>query len=363
MKTQSGLMLALLPFLFGLVAACGASTEKPGAPPRPSDPPEADAAGSPSVEVGARPYQVDLPSPSDGTAVGGATDDSAPHSTAPAAGGAAGGAQADDETVAAPRVVSVWPESGARAVGAGAHIVIEFSRPMDPRTTLAAWQSDALPRDQVDFTWNDDGTVLTVTPQRPLEYAHATLSDDEHPELAARSYGYTLSSLATDRLGRALAATAVSFSTLREFTHTLHSLDELTGIVVDPQQPEQLTGFATIDLAPLPPDIRVLERAVARTSEYQLPAPVTVSQVAFEQLDASALLAPSRGAVTTLPAGTSGALLIPESLWRFLAADYRARTGARTYSQYRFDLPPGTDAHVAERLLKDSMLELDYVAP
>lgn len=360
MQTQTGLTLALFPFVFHL-AACGASAEK-ATDPAPPSAPAADA--DPAQPTHARPYLVDFPgydSPNAAGAAGAAGDEAAP--AAASTGGAAGAAAVDDETAAEPHIVSVSPENGAVAVAAGARIVIEFSQPMDAAATLNAWQSDALPRGGVDFAWNDAGTVLTVTPQTPLEYARAALSDAERLELAARRYDYTLSHVATDRAGHALAETTVSFSTLREIAHTLHNVPELTGIVADPEAPGSLTGFLTVDLAPLPPNIRVLERALARTSEYQLFAPVTVSQVAFSTLDASALEAEPRGVLGTLPAGTTGDLLLPESLWHFLAADYRARSGARTYSQYRFDLPPGSSAAVAEKLLKDGVLQLDYLAP
>lgn len=366
MQTQSTLSLALLPFLFGLSAACGATAEKHDAPTLASTPSQAGAEDGPAAMI--RPYQVDVPGLSPSSSAGGTTGtETAPGSLVEAAAGGAEGAvetvAVDDETVAAPSIVSVTPSNGATGILANEHIVIEFSQPMDPRNTVEAWRSDTLPRSALDFTWNEASTVLTVTAKQPLEYAHTSLNDTEHLELAARGYGYTLSSQATDRDGRALAETTVQFSTLREVSHTLHSVPQLTGVVESPELPASITGFVTVDLAPLPPGIRVLEHAVARTSEYRLAAPVVVSQVAFARLDLSALTAESRGVVATLPAGTSGDLLVPESLWRFLAADYRARSGARTLSQYRFDLPPGSDASVAGKLLEDASLELEYLVP
>jgi hypothetical protein len=345
----------LFPFVFGL-AACGARADRAAEPAPPSAPSADVDEGQPTQ---ARPYLFDVPASLGSLDAAGA----AGVSNEQASAGGAAGAAVDDPTVTEPHIVSVSPENGAVAVAADARIVIEFSQPMDAASTLSAWQSDSLPRDSVAFAWNDAGTVLTVTPQQPLEYAHAALSDAERLELAAKGYAYTLTGAATDRAGHAMAEITVTFSTLREIAHTLHNVPELTGIVVDPQAPALATGFLTVDLAPLPPNIRFLERAVGRTSEYQLFAPVTVSQVAFRRLDASALEAEPRRVVGILPAGTTGDLPLPESLWHFLTADYRARSGARTYSQYRFDLPPGSNAAVAEKLLKDSVLELDYLAP
>ncbi|HVY26761.1 MAG TPA: Ig-like domain-containing protein [Polyangiaceae bacterium] len=363
MQTQSARRLALLPFLFGLSAACGATAEKHGAPALPSTPSEAGADDGPAAMI--RPYQVDVPRLTASPGAGGANDaETAPGSSVePNAAGAAGTPASDDETVAAPRIVSVSPSNGATGVRADERIAIEFSQPMDRRATAAAWRSDTLPRSAVDFAWNDTGTTLIVTPKQPLEYAHTALNDDERMELAARGYDYTLSGQAADGPGHALAETTVRFSTLREISHTLHSFRELSGVVSNPERPEELAGFVTVDLAPLPAGIRMLEHAVARTSEYRLLAPVVVSQVAFARLDASALTAQSRGVVTTLPAGTSGDLLVPQSLWHFLAADYRARNAARTFTQYRFDLPPGSDGSVVAKLLEDASLELDYLVP
>src|SRR5262249_43931960 len=70
---------------------------------------------------------------------------------------------------------------------------------------------------QATYSWNADGTVMTVKPSQPLKYATG-----EHSKLAsvaAKTYAGTLNTSALDLAGNALAKeVAFSFSTLGQIS-------------------------------------------------------------------------------------------------------------------------------------------------
>ncbi|HVJ19198.1 MAG TPA: Ig-like domain-containing protein [Polyangiaceae bacterium] len=115
----------------------------------------------------------------------------------------------DDE---APTIVQTWPEAGASGVLTDETIALEFSEPMDREATEAAFTSAELPSDAVTFSWNSDSTLLTITPNDPLEYAVGL----DPATLVAKTYSYVLETGATDVAGNALADDfASSFDTAR----------------------------------------------------------------------------------------------------------------------------------------------------
>jgi Bacterial Ig-like domain len=137
----------------------------------------------------------------------------------------------------APTVVSVSPADGLRGVASGARIVVSFSRPMDQLATQAAYQSGSLPASGVTFDWDSAGTVLTITPNAPLDYARGM-----NTSVAAKAYGFKLTSVAKDKAGNALTPLNVGFTTLRDITVTLGDRANLSGTV-------QIDGTIT-DLIP-----------------------------------------------------------------------------------------------------------------
>jgi Bacterial Ig-like domain len=121
-------------------------------------------------------------------------------------------------TNTAPTVLSVSPADGATGVTADAKIVVTFSKPMDQAATPMAYQSTSLPLSGVSFTWDASGTVLTIKPNAPLDYARGTTFTT-----AATPYAFTLSATAKDKTGVALAPLTVGFTTLRLITLSLVS--------------------------------------------------------------------------------------------------------------------------------------------
>ena len=119
---------------------------------------------------------------------------------------------------APPTVVSVSPADGSTGVAADAKIVVTFSKPMDQPATQMAYQSTSLPPSAVSFTWDASGTVLTLKPNAPLEYAKGTTFTT-----AATAYAFTLTATAKDKSGIALAPLTSSFTTLHVVTLALLS--------------------------------------------------------------------------------------------------------------------------------------------
>lgn len=145
----------------------------------------------------------------------------------------------------------------------------------------------------------------------------------------------------------------------RQVTQTLVPVASLTGVVARPDEPQLAYGFLTFDLRDLPANILELDHASARAGDYVVQAPVPVFDVTFQTLEDAASALPNRF-ITTLPVGLHGDLLIPQALWPVLASDYQQRA-TQPYAQFRFDLPPGTDRASAQRLLRQTSLELAYL--
>jgi hypothetical protein len=130
--------------------------------------------------------------------------------------GSGGGGSTDDTT--APTIVSVLPDDGAGGVAEDAQIIITFSEAMDKAATQQAYQSATagLKASEVTFSWNADGTVLTITPNELLEYAAVTA-----PDADANEYAFSLSSVAADKAGNELEGADYSFTTLKRVTQTI----------------------------------------------------------------------------------------------------------------------------------------------
>jgi hypothetical protein len=123
----------------------------------------------------------------------------------------------------APSIVSVIPKNGAVGVTKDSNIVITFSEAMDKARTEQAFQAADIPG--FSFSWNEDGTVLTVDPSSDLVYAHCT----------GQVYNFTLSAGATDLAGNTLQAAPVgsSFTTLVRNSRLLYSVASEDGTLRD----------------------------------------------------------------------------------------------------------------------------------
>jgi hypothetical protein len=171
----------------------------------------------------------------------------------------------------APTVVSSTPTKGATGITKDSSIVIAFSEKMDQLSTQAAYQSADLPGVAVTFSWNAEGTELTITPNKPLSYVTGT-----NPTIAAKTYAFSITSTATDLAGNALTPFSSSFSTLKAITTSFTgeadrdgtvtnsgfvSTSDTTFLVGDGAANQALRGFLSFDLTFIFGDAVTIERA------------------------------------------------------------------------------------------------------
>jgi Bacterial Ig-like domain len=126
-----------------------------------------------------------------------------------------------------PTVVSIDPPDGAKGVKDDARIVITFSETMDQAATEDALQR-SLNFPSLTYSWNVEGTVLTIQPNDFLEYA---AGDD--PNIPAITYELSLLHTAKDVAGNALEAFSSSFSTLKVIVTSIYGAADLDGEVND----------------------------------------------------------------------------------------------------------------------------------
>jgi Big-like domain-containing protein len=263
-----------------------------------------------------------------------------------------------------PSVVSVSPPDGASAVASDAVLVLVFSVPMDRELTEGAYQSEGIPSDAVTFSWNEQSTELTITPNQPLEYASGTNPDN----VEARRYSFFLSASAADSTGQRLASPAeFSFSMLREIEATLLAVQDrdLTGswrsndtygagdcaraqintCVGDTRvagDDEQYKGFITFDLSELPSE---LEQISAARLDFEITGrsgnpfaglgALFLEHLSFEVIGPEAFQVPplaDLGRIAT--AGNAGTTL---SVDVSLAVESDAASRARTQYRLRFE--------------------------
>lgn len=119
-----------------------------------------------------------------------------------------------------PTIVSVSPANNATGVLKDVDIVITFSERMNQAATQAAYQSSTngiRPAD-VTFSWNTEGTVLTINPNTDLAYATGT-----NTSVVALTFTFNLTNTATDIAGNQLAPATFSFKTMRDIAQTLNA--------------------------------------------------------------------------------------------------------------------------------------------
>ncbi|HEX3852184.1 MAG TPA: Ig-like domain-containing protein [Polyangiaceae bacterium] len=285
-------------------------------------------------------------------------------------GGSAGVAGADSEPEReSPRVVSVTPKDGALGVRSTDKIAIYFSQPMVKESVELAYQSSDLPSASLTFAWNDDFTMLSVSPGAPLVYASGSAEADGSVAFAAKTYHFELADGATDSAGRALPALALSFSTLRQVLFALTAEEQLTGNWTDgegegihnclrsakaPYTPSvcigddaenvRYTGLLSFDLSSLPEHIAEFSSARLQASAIVYGAPESLGESSLEHVFFAALgqAALSTAAISTLgpfygaasvPSDTH--LVLSEDLTGSVADDYANRVARSNHSQYR----------------------------
>ena len=117
-----------------------------------------------------------------------------------------------------PAVVSISPDNGAVGVHSDTTIVILFSEAMNEDSVESGVSVSSVLDGDLDFSWNDNRTQLTVTPGTELVYATGTDPDSA----TAREYSVTIGMEAMDVEGNGIEAPFTSsFATLRQITEEL----------------------------------------------------------------------------------------------------------------------------------------------
>jgi methionine-rich copper-binding protein CopC len=284
-----------------------------------------------------------------------------------------------------PAVTAVNPPNGTTGVKADTAIVITFSEPMKQRETEEAFNSAnaGLRPSDVSFAWNQDGTVLTVTPDAPLNYATGT-----DPTTEALTYSFTFSDGAVDLAGNKLNPVSFGFKTLRRITATVTGDPEQDGSVdgktvhngsIDFTLTTSSQGFFGFNLSELPADLQATDitAAILRVNA-QFPAVFGAEVVELEHV--------LYGMTLTAPAATTSALHDLGSLqqdppieegWKSasvltaLQDDWVNRTSRGGRSQYRLRCTGCTVIfYAAEAMdsggnaqLKTPKLVLEYLVP
>ena len=122
-----------------------------------------------------------------------------------------------------PKIVSVSPANNSTGIADNVKIVVTFSEPMNKFVSKTAYQSvtDLIKPNQVTFSWNVPGTVLTIKPKTKLKYKEVTF-----PAYTAKGYQYifNITNAARDLAGNQLAnPQTIGFRTLLRETHTFYS--------------------------------------------------------------------------------------------------------------------------------------------
>ncbi len=279
----------------------------------------------------------------------------------------------------APSVVSVSPADGATGVAKDAPIVVTFSEPMNQGSAQAAFQSATL--GPATFSWNTEGTVMTVKPNAALAYTSS-----------GKAYTFSETTTATDRAGNALGSdTAATFKTYREITATLNSDPAVDGMVYNNNDVYKTTsilagdfadnssvrGFTSFDLSSLPdgltPDhiekasLRMYVANITGSPFSKLFPPVTCTPYCFflgksvvvESVNFGPSLTgtafdttPLGGLTAGLYGESSGPILLLGTTegWNsgdvsaMLRADWQEKTARGARSQYRLKFPLGTNS-------------------
>ena len=257
-----------------------------------------------------------------------------------------------------PRVLSVSPANGARGVSNDVEIVIEFSAPMDEAQTEAAYQSEGIPSSSVSFSWNEEGTELTITPNDPLDYP----SGSDPADVVSPPINFFLSTSAQDRAGRHLSAPAESsFALLRQINISLAAQQnrDLTGnwrsndtygqgdcarnqdtVCVGDSGTGgiQYKGFMSFALAGLPSDMAQLQSARLNFQITERPGnpfnglgALTLDHAAFEAIGPEAFEGDPLAALGRIATAGAAGTVLQVDVRNALAAD----VGKRDRAQFR----------------------------
>jgi Bacterial Ig-like domain len=275
----------------------------------------------------------------------------------------------------APTIISTTPANNGTGVLATDNIVITFSEPMNKSVTQSAYQAATtrIRPIEVQFTWNDAGTVLTVDPNVSLLIAAGA----DPATVTAVPYAFQITNLATDLAGNALTSASFSFTTQRRITQNLPGLASLSGAVratdgvtaCSGSRPcagdsgsggnLQWKGFISFDITGIPAGVQSFEFAnlnlnqvstfkdgVAGDPYGDLGGAVSLEHVNFDTMNLAAAFNPA--ALSTVGNISSNATLELKTLSVLAQVqnDYSNRVARGQRSQYRIVFPTVTDIDI-----------------
>jgi hypothetical protein len=264
----------------------------------------------------------------------------------------------------APSIVSITPHNGVIGVTKDSSIVITFSEAMDKTRTEQAFSSTTLPG--FSFSWNEDGTVLTVVPSSDLLYS-----------FEGKVYSFSLSAGATDLSGNALQGAPISssFTTLRQITVFLDSVAPADGSLRDedgainppascagesicvgdsgingPLDNSTYLGFLSFDLSSLPEALTEITAASLRITQTNTTgAPYTDlgdllwDHVFYDVLDANDAGTPALAVSGQLLSADAGNSTKTTDATSAVQNDWSNRAERGKRSQYRLRFAEETD--------------------
>jgi hypothetical protein len=292
----------------------------------------------------------------------------------------------------APTIVSTVPANSASGVLATDNIVITFNEPMNKLVTQSAYQSATagiLPS-QVVFTWNGEGTVLTIDPNADL-----TINAGADPAVVtAAPYAYQITNVATDLAGNPLSTASFSFTTQRRITQNLPGIAALTeevradgvvdgcGLICIGDSGDaanaQYKAFFGFDITGIPEGIQSFEFANLSLNQIQVlgtPYADLGGTLLVEHINVETLNLAAFNLVAIRPLGTISTDTTLEyktlDVLTALEEDYIQRTTRGNRSQYRliFPIVSNFDATFDGAQFADidvatpSILQVEYLLP
>jgi hypothetical protein len=244
-------------------------------------------------------------------------------------------------------------------------IVVTFDEPMDQTATEASYQSEQLPSSQVTFSWNADGTVLTITPKAALAYSTGT----DPAKVPAQRIDFFISTTAQDLKGEMLAGPVESsFSLLRQITATLPAVqdrdltgnwrsddtfgsgqcarDQINVCMGDSSNGGQYKGFISFDLSSLPDGIADVTAARLHFDVTARPGnpfgtlgALFLEHVSFDTIGPQAFRAAALANLGNVATRANAGATLAADVQSALAAD----VGTLSLSQFRLQFETGSD--------------------
>jgi len=251
-----------------------------------------------------------------------------------------------------PTIDAITPKNGQTALHDDVKIVVTFSEPMRKDLAHAAFNTTSVSTVAPTFTWNDDGTVLTIDP-------HAAYTTGTDPAaVTATPYHFTIDTTITDLAGNKLAVPVSSqFTLYREITQSFNIAMPFGNnsapdyarytfpMAGDTYDNRETRGYMSFSIAALPVLIAEFERATIKSTIrgiYGSPGTsfgdMLMEHAQFSDVNADAYNSPALEQLGVfIPASPAPAIgaTVQKDVTASVAADYHVRINRANLTQYR----------------------------